>query len=126
MQMHNGTRTGEGSFNVALKDLFYKADISNKRKLVEAFPNFFGDEVPEFGIHKLRFAGMPKVTLDNCISKLEDSIVSATSIIENLPEDDFAVQNFIETIDYESSMLQYLRKYKEASLLTQNSHLKTS
>lgn len=50
--MHNGTRTGEGSFNVALKELFYKADIRNKRKLVQAFPEFFGDEVPEFGIYK--------------------------------------------------------------------------
>lgn len=52
IQMHNGTRTGEGSFNVALKELFYKADISNKRKLVKAFPDFFGEEVPEFGIYK--------------------------------------------------------------------------
>jgi hypothetical protein len=50
MQMHNGTRTGEGSFNVALQDLFYKAGNGNKRKLVDAFPEFFGDEVPEFGI----------------------------------------------------------------------------
>lgn len=52
MQMHNGTRTGEGSFNVALKELFYLADTANKRKLVNAFPEFFGDEVPEFGIYK--------------------------------------------------------------------------
>jgi hypothetical protein len=52
MQMHNGTRTGEGSFNVALKELFYKAALGNKRKLVAAFPEFFGDEVPEFGIYK--------------------------------------------------------------------------
>jgi hypothetical protein len=58
MQMHNGTRTGEGSFNVALKELFYKADIGNKRKLVEAFPDFFGDEVPEFGIFKQAKAKM--------------------------------------------------------------------
>lgn len=50
MQMHDGTRSGEGSFNVALQDLFYKADQSNRRKLVTAFPEFFGDEVPEFGI----------------------------------------------------------------------------
>lgn len=56
--MHNGTRTGEGSFNVALKELFYKADIGNKRKLVEAFPDFFGDEVPEFGIFKQAKAKM--------------------------------------------------------------------
>jgi hypothetical protein len=52
MQMHNGKRTGEGSFNVALADLFYKAGTGNRRKLVEAFPEFFGDEVPEFGIMK--------------------------------------------------------------------------
>lgn len=52
MQMHNGIRTGEGSFNVALRDLFYKADQSNRHKLVDAFPEFFGDEVPEFGILK--------------------------------------------------------------------------
>ncbi len=52
MQMHNGTRTGEGSFNVALKELFYKADQLNRRKLVDAFPEFFGEELPEFGIFK--------------------------------------------------------------------------
>lgn len=50
MQMHEGTRTGEGSFNVALKELFYKADIVNKKKLVKAFPEFFGSSVPEFGV----------------------------------------------------------------------------
>ncbi|MDR1370910.1 MAG: hypothetical protein LBJ72_12435 [Dysgonamonadaceae bacterium] len=52
MQMYNGTRLGEGSFNVALKELFYKADMSNRRNLVKAFPEFFGDELPEFGIMK--------------------------------------------------------------------------
>jgi len=52
MQMHNGTRTGEGSFNQGLKELFYKAGDSNRWKLVDAFPEFFGDEVPEFGIFK--------------------------------------------------------------------------
>ncbi len=31
MQMHNGTRTCEGSFNVGLKNLFYLADMSNRR-----------------------------------------------------------------------------------------------
>ncbi|HBG41158.1 MAG TPA: hypothetical protein DDW85_07060 [Porphyromonadaceae bacterium] len=54
MQMHNGTRTGEGSFYVGLQKLFYLADQSNRRKLVEAFPDFFGDEVPEFGIYTER------------------------------------------------------------------------
>ena len=53
IQMHNGERTGEGSFYVALKELFYLADISNRRKLVKAFPEFFGDEIPEFGIYKI-------------------------------------------------------------------------
>ena len=52
MQMHNGTRTGEGSFNVALKNIFYAADQSNRYKLVAAFPEFFGNEVPEFEIFK--------------------------------------------------------------------------
>ena len=52
MQMHNGVRTGEGSFNVALKDLFYKADACNRHKLVNTFPEFFGEELPEFGIFK--------------------------------------------------------------------------
>lgn len=52
MQMHNGTRTGEGSFNVALKELFYIASTPNRHKLVKAFPEFFGDEVPEFDIIK--------------------------------------------------------------------------
>ena len=55
MQMHNGRRTGEGSFNVGLKELFYKADIGNRCKLVKAFPYFFGDEVPEFGITRQMF-----------------------------------------------------------------------
>ena len=50
MQMHNGTRTGEGSFYVGLQKLFYLADYSNSRKLVKAFPEFFGKDVPEFGI----------------------------------------------------------------------------
>ncbi len=48
--MHDGERSGEGSFNVGLQKLFYLADISNKRKLVTAFPEFFGEDVPEFGI----------------------------------------------------------------------------
>lgn len=51
-QMHNGTRTGEGSFNVALQQLFYLADVGNKKRLVTAFPEFFGEDVPEFGIQK--------------------------------------------------------------------------
>ena len=51
MQMHNGTRTNEGSFNVGLKELFYAADCSNRHKLVKAFPEFFGDSVPEFNIY---------------------------------------------------------------------------
>ena len=52
MQMHNGIRTNEGSFYVALRDCFYKADMGNRYRLVNAFPDFFGDEVPEFGIIK--------------------------------------------------------------------------
>jgi len=52
MQMHNGTRSGEGSFNVGLQKLFYLADNSNRRKLVNTFPEFFGEEVTEFGIFK--------------------------------------------------------------------------
>lgn len=52
MQMHNGTRTNEGSFNKGLQSLFYLADNTNRRKLVVAFPEFFGSEVPEFGINK--------------------------------------------------------------------------
>jgi hypothetical protein len=52
MQMHNGTRTGEGSFNVTLKNVFYAADKPNRQKLVTAFPEFFGNEVPEFEIYK--------------------------------------------------------------------------
>jgi len=50
MQMHNGIRTCEGSFNTGLQKLFYLADNGNRRKLVKAFPEFFGSEVPEFGI----------------------------------------------------------------------------
>ena len=50
MQMHNGTRTGEGSFYQGLKSLFYLADDKNAKKLVKAFPEFFGEEIPEFNI----------------------------------------------------------------------------
>ena len=50
IQMHNGTRTGEGSFYQGLKSLFYLADHNNAKKLVKAFPEFFGNEVSEFGI----------------------------------------------------------------------------
>lgn len=50
MQMHNGTRTGEGSFNEGLQKLFYLAGTGNRHKLVKAFPEFFGTEVPEFNI----------------------------------------------------------------------------
>jgi len=50
MQMHNGTRTNEGSFYTGLQKLFYLADNGNRKKLVKAFPDFFGNEVAEFGI----------------------------------------------------------------------------
>lgn len=53
MQMHDGERSGEGSFNVGLQKLFYMADRGNKCKLVAAFPEFFGEEVPEFGIYRV-------------------------------------------------------------------------
>ena len=52
MQMHNGTRNNEGSFYKGLQNLFYLADNGNRQTLVNAFPDFFGSEVPEFGIHK--------------------------------------------------------------------------
>ena len=52
MQMHDGERTGEGSFYEGLQGLFYLASTANRYKLVKAFPDFFGDEVPEFGIVK--------------------------------------------------------------------------
>ncbi len=52
MQMHDGERNNEGSFYQGLQQLFYLAGNSNKRKLVEAFPEFFGEEVTEFGIYK--------------------------------------------------------------------------
>jgi hypothetical protein len=51
IQMHNGTRTGEGSFYNSLKQLFYDADTSNRHKLVKAFPEFFGESVPEFNVY---------------------------------------------------------------------------
>ena len=55
MQMYNGIRTNEGSFYIALRDCFYKASIKNRRKLVNAFPEFFEDSVPEFGIMNKNF-----------------------------------------------------------------------
>lgn len=51
MQMHNGQRPNEGSFHQGLQRLFYDADNKNKYKLVAAFPEFFGESVPEFGIY---------------------------------------------------------------------------
>ncbi len=60
MQMHRGERRMEGSFDVALQQLFYKADQPNRRKLVAAFPEFFGEEVPEFGVYKKK----PQVLAD--------------------------------------------------------------
>ena len=51
MQMHNGKRPFEGSFYQGLQNLFYIADNANSKKLVSAFPEFFGDDgVPEFGV----------------------------------------------------------------------------
>lgn len=50
MQMHEGLRHNEGSFNKGLQELFYLADKGNKVKLVRAFPEFFGGEVPEFDV----------------------------------------------------------------------------
>lgn len=41
MQMFEGTRTNEGSFNVSLYKCFLKADAQNKFKLLCAFPDFF-------------------------------------------------------------------------------------
>jgi hypothetical protein len=52
MQMHNGKRPFEGSFYQGLQKLFYLADYGNSRKLVGAFPEFFGEAVPEFGISR--------------------------------------------------------------------------
>lgn len=52
MQMHDGERNNEGSFFKGLQKLFYLAGSVNKRRLVEAFPEFFGEEVPEFGINR--------------------------------------------------------------------------
>jgi len=74
MQMHNGTRTNEGSFNVALRDIFYKADQPNRHKLVAAFPEFFGEEVPEFGITKDRpMGGHRGIEMSPTFDKLKKS-----------------------------------------------------
>lgn len=50
MQMYEGTRTNEGSFTTGLYHLFFKAGMTNKRKLMKAFPDFFGHSLPEFGV----------------------------------------------------------------------------
>lgn len=50
-QMYRGERKHEGSFYTGLYNLFLIADMGNKNKLVKAFPDFFGSEVPEFGIN---------------------------------------------------------------------------
>lgn len=84
MQMHNGTRAGEGSFNVALKKLFYLADKGNRHKLVNAFPEFFGDEVPEFGISKQE-TGSKSVTIK--IDTLTNSLtITPCECPENIKE----------------------------------------
>ncbi len=53
-QIYRGERLlqFEGSFDQGLYELFFKAGRNNKYKLVEAFPEFFGEEVPEFEIYK--------------------------------------------------------------------------
>lgn len=87
MQMHSGKRTGEGSFNVALKEIFYKADISNRRKLVAAFPEFFGEEVPEFGVFKHNQPTKREVTIniDHLIECLD--IICAGGIVIEGPSE---------------------------------------
>ncbi len=83
MQMHNGTRTGEGSFNVALQEIFYKAANDNRRKLVAAFPEFFGEEVPEFGIHKQEKPETPAPTA-------KDRLVALGALLQEIGRDDDA------------------------------------
>lgn len=50
MQMYEGERKNEGSFNKGLYDLFLKADSPNREKLIKAFPEFFGSNIPGYGI----------------------------------------------------------------------------
>lgn len=38
---YNQKRTGVGSFEKTLYDLFFVASSSNRRRIVEAFPDFF-------------------------------------------------------------------------------------
>jgi hypothetical protein len=49
-QMHEGERNQEGSFDRGLQKLFYLADADNSVKLVRAFPEFFGSELPAWGV----------------------------------------------------------------------------
>ncbi len=44
MQVYEGTRSGEGSFTMGLYRLFMLADASNKRKLLQAFPEMFNED----------------------------------------------------------------------------------
>lgn len=88
MQMHDGERSCEGSFNVGLQKLFYLAGTANKRKLVEAFPDFFGDEVPEFGITRVGLSGKKMNThlhlKDATRQNLEESLRYSEEMISNL------------------------------------------
>ena len=43
-RLRNGEAALAGSFDVGLMKLFYLADNENKRKLINAFPEFFGED----------------------------------------------------------------------------------
>ena len=52
MKMYWNELRHQGSFDCGLRDLFYLADNSNRKKLIQAFPNFFGTDTAEyFGIN---------------------------------------------------------------------------
>ena len=82
MQMYNRTRTGEGSFNHSLYDSFICASLHNRVKLVRAFPEFFGSELPEFGI----FAPDPIKEIHDSACRLYSNIQDFQSEFEEFDE----------------------------------------
>jgi hypothetical protein len=51
MKMYNKELNGMGSFSHSLQKCFFDADYTNRKKLIQAFPEFFGTDTAEyFGI----------------------------------------------------------------------------
>ena len=127
MQMYEGTRTKEGSFNEGLYNLFLKADLSNRAKLVKTFPDFFGNEVPEFGViadanptkepcmrmnAHLRLKDVSQQSLEESLKDSEEMIDDLYSLIyEMLQKHRGDIQRDNNDQSYAFRILRQSRKY---------------